>query len=144
MKTNHKFIIVSLVCGCLVLSNYADGQPFDLSWHTVAGGGGMNSTGGSFSLSGTVGQSDAQTPPVMSGGSFELAGGFWPGTSAICSCPGDMNGDTQRNGLDISQFVQCIIAGGACGCADVDGIPGVNTGDVSAFVSDVLAGSTCP
>jgi len=128
----------------MAFSHRVVGQPFDLSWHTVDGGGGINIAGGSFSLSGTIGQSDAQTPPVMTGGTFELVGGFWPGTSVVCSCPGDMNGDTQRNGLDISQFAQCVISGGACGCADVDGIPGVNMSDAAVFVTDVLASSTCP
>ena len=57
---------------------------------------------------------------------------------------GDMNGDGSRNGRDIQQFASCVIAGGACSCADVDGLPGVNMGDVAAFVTDVLAGAMCP
>lgn len=47
---------------------------FDLSWHTVDGGGGMNSAGSDFKLSGTIGQPDAG---VLTGGDFELTGGFW-------------------------------------------------------------------
>ena len=47
--------------------------PFDLSWSTFDGGGGT-STGGSFTLNGTIGQPDAGT---MSGGNFSLACGFW-------------------------------------------------------------------
>jgi len=59
---------------------------FDLSWHTIDGGGGT-STGGSFALSGTIGQHDAG---VMSGGSFELVGGFWAvGGEPVLICIGD-------------------------------------------------------
>jgi len=55
------------------------GGPFDLTWYTVDAGGqaGYASTGGSFALSGTIGQPDAGPP--LSGGAFGLAGGFWSG-----------------------------------------------------------------
>jgi hypothetical protein len=102
MKTHRIFTLAGVAVACVGLQLRAAAQPFDLSWHTVdGGGGGMNGTGGAFTLAGTIGPSDEQTPPVMAGGSFELAGGFWPGTSCLCTCPGNMNGDTQRNGLDI-------------------------------------------
>lgn len=54
-------------------------QTFDLSWHTVDGGGAMSATGGSFELSGTIGQADAGGP--LTGGAFSLTGGFWPGAA---------------------------------------------------------------
>ncbi len=50
------------------------GGGFDLTWNTVDGGGGT-STGGSFSLTGTIGQPDAGAP--LSGGGYTLVGGFW-------------------------------------------------------------------
>ncbi len=46
---------------------------FSINWWTLDGGGGT-STGGVFTVSGTIGQPDAGT---MSGGSFSLTGGFW-------------------------------------------------------------------
>jgi len=49
------------------------GNGFDLTWSTVDGGGGT-STGGVFSLQGTIGQPDAGT---LVGGSYTLQGGFW-------------------------------------------------------------------
>ena len=49
-------------------------QPYAIDWYKIAGGGGT-STGGIFSVSGTIGQHDASGP--MSGGSFSLTGGFW-------------------------------------------------------------------
>ena len=39
-------------------------------------GGGGTSTGGVYSVSGTIGQPDAG---LLTGGSYTLAGGFWPG-----------------------------------------------------------------
>jgi hypothetical protein len=48
---------------------------YALDRFTVDGGGGT-SAGGGYSVTGTVGQPDAG---IMSGGSFTLAGGFWPG-----------------------------------------------------------------
>jgi hypothetical protein len=48
---------------------------YDLSWYTIDGGGAF-STGGSYSLSGSIGQPDAGS---LSGGSYTLVGGFWGG-----------------------------------------------------------------
>ena len=52
-------------------------QVFSLPWWTVDGGGGV-SQGGSYQLSGTIGQADAG---LLSGGSYALQGGFWGGES---------------------------------------------------------------
>jgi len=52
----------------------ADGQ-YELSWYTIDGGGGQSS-GGDFTLTGTIGQPDAA---YSKGGNYELLGGFWPG-----------------------------------------------------------------
>src|SRR5215813_2935580 len=51
----------------------ARGQSFAIDWFAIAGGGGASS-GGNYSLVGTIGQSDAG---IQSGGSFLLSGGFW-------------------------------------------------------------------
>jgi hypothetical protein len=51
-------------------------QTYDLSWHTVDGGGATWSSGGTYSLGGTVGQPDAGN---LAGGSYTLGGGFWQG-----------------------------------------------------------------
>jgi hypothetical protein len=136
---------MGIFVGSVVFSLHAGAQTFDLSWHTVDGGGGMNSSGGAFSLSGAIGQPDAQSPPVMVGGAFELIGGFWP-VANVCYCLADMNGDGKRDGRDIQQFVNCVVAGGDgnCYCADVDQANGVTVADVAMFVNDLLAGTTCP
>lgn len=51
------------------------GGPYQLTWSTVDGGGGVSS-GGPYTLVGTIGQPDAA---YSSGGDYELLGGFWPG-----------------------------------------------------------------
>ena len=56
---------------------------YSLDWSTLDGGGGT-STGGVYSVSGTIGQPDAG---AMSGGSFTLVGGFW-GIVAALQTPG--------------------------------------------------------
>jgi hypothetical protein len=62
----------------LVLWSCATGlraQTFSIDWSTVDAGGGT-STGGVYSISGTIGQPDA-SPQGMTGGNYSLAGGFW-------------------------------------------------------------------
>src|SRR5829696_2437250 len=68
MKSIH-----SLFAAFLALATNATAQSFSIDWYTIDGGGGT-STGGGYSLTGSVGQPDAGT---MSGGSFSLDGGFW-------------------------------------------------------------------
>ena len=47
---------------------------YSLDWSTIDGGGGT-STGGVYSVSGTIGQPDAGGP--MTNGQYSLTGGFW-------------------------------------------------------------------
>ena len=57
---------------CFAASTSA--QSYAINWYKVAGGGGTSS-GGTFSVSGTIGQPDASA--TMTGGSFAITGGFW-------------------------------------------------------------------
>lgn len=127
----------------LIIGGLAHAQSFTIDWQTIDGGGVTTSSSGGFELGGTVSQADAGPVPPMIGGGFELVGGFWP-VAQVCNCPGDLNGDGQRDGRDIQIFVQCVISGGACACADVDQVNGVDVNDVSAFAIDILAGTGCP
>ncbi len=58
----------------IVPASAQSGGGYDLTWNSIDGGGAMFSTGGAYSLGGTIGQADAGT---MSGGSYTLNGGFW-------------------------------------------------------------------
>jgi hypothetical protein len=55
-------------------ANLVRAQSYSVDWFTIDGGGGT-STGGVYSVSGTIGQHDAGGP--MTGGNFSLTGGFW-------------------------------------------------------------------
>jgi hypothetical protein len=71
------------------------GLAFGLSvdWFTVDGGGGT-STGGAYSLSGTIGQTDAA---LLTGGNYTLQGGFWSLPEAV-QTPGAPPLDIARAG----------------------------------------------
>ena len=55
-------------------------QSYNIDWFTIDGGGGT-STGGVYSVSGTIGQADAGGP--MTGGDFAITGGFWSLLAAV-------------------------------------------------------------
>jgi hypothetical protein len=71
-------------------------QNFTIDWFTIDGGGGA-STGGGFSVSGTVGQPDAGK---MSGGNYTLDGGFW-GIVAAVQTPGAPLLTITRSGANV-------------------------------------------
>ena len=56
------------------------GGGYDLSWSTIDGGGGT-STGGVYSVSGTIGQPDAGA--TMTNGQYSVTGGFWALPTAV-------------------------------------------------------------
>ena len=53
-------------------------QSYAVDWSAIGAGGGT-SDGGSYALSGTLGQLDAV---VLGGGHYRVEGGFWPGVIA--------------------------------------------------------------
>jgi hypothetical protein len=87
-------VLLGLIIGSATVVYAQVGGGFDLSWNTIDGGGGTFSTGGAYSLGGTLGQPDAGS---LSSGQFTLNGGFWGGvlsvptstaTPALTSTPG--------------------------------------------------------
>jgi serine protease AprX len=64
-----------------------------------------------------------------------------------CGLKGDLNGDTYRDGRDLQQFVDCVIANDAyapgCACADLDSSGDLSSNDRILFV-DCLLGNGCP
>ncbi len=84
MKTTTAFFLRSFLCFLLSAFCFgASGQTYSIDWSTIDGGGGT-STGGVYSVTGTIGQPDAGT---MSGGNYTLQGGFW-GVVAAVQTPG--------------------------------------------------------
>ena len=75
MKTATLLVLTAVCVGfhAQAQTNYA------VDWFTVDGGGGA-STGGVYTVTGTIGQPDAGT---MSGGNYTLNGGFWGVIAAV-------------------------------------------------------------
>lgn len=67
---------VAWLGGLVVAMLGLQAQTYSIDWYTIDGGGGR-SVGGGYVLEGTIGQPDAG--PVLTGGGYELRGGFWPG-----------------------------------------------------------------
>ena len=89
------------ILASLALAFPAFGQ-YSITWYTIDGGGGTSS-GGSYTLSGTIGQPDAG--PSLSGGTFTLTGGYWAGAGETPNpCPGDYNDDGGVDGDDVIAF----------------------------------------
>ena len=80
VKFSSVRLTLALVLLLLVPAALAQtGDGYNLAWFTVDGGGGASS-GGLYTLSGSVGQPDAG---VLAGGSYTLAGGFWVAPSPL-------------------------------------------------------------
>jgi hypothetical protein len=75
MKT---FIATLVLAAMTALS--ASAQSYSINWYKVAGGGGT-STGGTYTVSGTIGQPDASG--ALTGGNYSLTGGFWALISVV-------------------------------------------------------------
>jgi hypothetical protein len=74
-----KNIFALLLVLCL-LTPAIHAQTYSIDWYKIAGGGG-SSTGGQYSVSGTIGQPDAGG--AMTGGGYSLTGGFWSLISVV-------------------------------------------------------------
>ena len=77
MKTKLALLLCLLTS---VLCLPARAQSYSIDWHTIDGGGGT-STGGVYSVSGTIGQPDAGGP--MTNGQYSITGGFWALPTAV-------------------------------------------------------------
>ncbi len=133
MRAKHTFVtltVLGILGGYIALAGIAE-PAFEISRTTIDGGGVMQSTGGDFELSGTIGQPDAG---VLEGGGFVLTGGFWFGLS-----PCDCNEDGGINLYDYSDFEACfsgpggILPDSTCACFDLDSDRDVDLRDAGAF-----------
>jgi len=78
---NNKPVMKKLLFSlALAVPTFAHAQTYSIDWFTIDGGGGT-STGGVYSVSGTIGQPDAGL--AMTGGNYSLVGGFWSIVAAI-------------------------------------------------------------
>jgi hypothetical protein len=138
MDRKYRKVVPGLVIGAFaVIASPA--QDFDLSWHTVDGGGAIHSTGGNFELSGTIGQPDTGAD-VLTGGEFELTGGFWPGT---CFLLGDLDHNGAVNISDLAQLLgnYGTTSGATYEDGDLDGDGDVELPDLAALLG--VYGTVC-
>ena len=70
--TDRKPLLLGLLLSLTPLALLA--QTYSIDWYKVAGGGGT-STGGVYTVSGTVGQHDAGGP--LTNGQYSVTGGYW-------------------------------------------------------------------
>jgi hypothetical protein len=131
--TKRRSIMLALpLCAIAGVASAAD---FDLSWHT------FDASAAAFELRGTIGQPDAG---VMSGGAFELRGGFWAGVGRPGSCFGDLDGDGQVTLTDLSLLLSNfgVPSGAMEGDGDLDDDGDVDLTDLSLLLS--AFGTMCP
>ena len=135
--------LLAVGVGVASARNSMSGPPsYDLSWHTFEPGG--TSTGGSFTLAMVIGQPDAGN---MSGGSFDLQGGFLPGT-VDPFCLGDVAG-VSPGFVDVNDLLAVLAAWGPCpGPCPPHCAEDVQGPDCSVDVNDLLLvlaqWGTCP
>ncbi len=128
----NRFIVVVALTAWMVSAFALQAQTFVIDRCTIDGGGAMRSTDRGFELSGSIGQPDASLP--LTGGSFELAGGFW-----FPHVPGDCNIDGGVNLYDFADFESCVVGpdqelpGPSCACFDRDADSDVDLRDFAEF-----------
>jgi len=91
---------------------------YRMDWYTIDGGGGT-STGGGYTLVGTIGQPDSA---YSSSGDYELLGGFWPG-GPMCVVEFE----------DFARFAESWLQTGAGLAGDIDMDTDVDVDDLSWF-----------
>ena len=120
----HVNIVFFVICLSLVSHTFAQsGGDYTLIWSTIGGGG--ISAGGNYSLSCIIGRPEAG---VMSGGDYELVGGFLPGPEN--NPPVANAGPDQAVEQESYEGTEVILDGS--GSTDVDSTPGTND-DINDF-----------
>lgn len=74
-KAQRRFVGAALIA--LVLVPALAGSQTTIDWWSIDGGGEIQSQGGDWTLSGTLGQWDGTEGNLLIGGSWQMTGGFW-------------------------------------------------------------------
>jgi len=132
--------LIARLAAAVVAVATANAGDFDLTWFTIDGGGGY-SAGAAFELEGTIGQPDASY--ALTGGGFELTGGFWAGAGAAAPCLGDLDGDGQIALSDLAIVLSNFgtPSGATPEQGDLDGDGDVDLTDLATMLS--LFGTAC-
>lgn len=135
MNAGYRLMITVLALAGTCAGRPAAGGDFELPWSTLDCGGGTMS-GGAWTASVTIGQPDAGE---MSGGGFDVTGGFWTDEGAI-ACPGDLDGSGD---IAFGDILAVLSAWGPCDACpeDIDGSGAVDFGDLLFLLG---AWGACP
>jgi hypothetical protein len=117
MKCRWILLFALFFAGATALGGY------NIDWFTIDGGGGRSS-GGSYVLTGTIGQPDADSSRA---GNYKLVGGFWGGGGScivefrdyaifadywlLGDLTGDLNSDAAVNFIDLQQLAEFWLRG---------------------------------
>lgn len=88
MSRRSTLLVAGVLTSAAPCALAQSGGPYEITAWTIDGGGIQNASGAGYTLSGTIGQPDAG--PRLSGGSFDLEGGFWPAALATGGCDADL------------------------------------------------------
>lgn len=129
MRAQERIAVLLLAAASVgLLSAAGSGGGVAISWHTIDGGGG-DSIGGGYELSGTIGQPEGV---AMSAGTLVLLGGYWSGASGRTR---GMLGDIDGNGaVDAADLAILLGAWGASGPGDLDGDGMVGAPDLAILL----------
>ena len=89
--------------GCtplMLIAAPAAAQPWSVNWNTVDDGGATFSTGGPYSVGGTIGQPDAGS---CTNATYFVAGGFW--SVVLSNCYANCDSSTIAPILNVNDFV---------------------------------------
>ncbi len=127
----NKHIPVATIFAISLLASRAAAHEYQITWYTIDGGGGT-SAGGSFELTGTIGQHDASAARV--GGTYSHRGGFWTDVN----CPADFNLDHAVNSQDFFDFLTAFFGTKSNADFNDDGV--VNSQDFFDFLAAFFDG----
>ena len=114
----------------------AQSQGYSLGWYRIAGGGGT-STGGTYQITGSIGQPDASG--AMTGGAYSLTGGFW---SLLAVPQGPFTYTTTNGTINITGYTG---SGGAVTIpSTINGLPVTSIGDKAFLNATSLTSITIP
>ena len=125
-RNNKRAVLLTILLLLSVALRQTIGQ-YEITWSTIDGGGGQ-SNGGQYVLTGTIGQPDAA---YSAGAQYELLGGFWPGGPF---CFVDFK--------DFARFAEHWLASGSGLAGDLDGDGDVDPEDLRRLADNWLG--YCP
>jgi hypothetical protein len=127
------FGVVVLIAAAAGAQKTRGPAAYEITWQSIDGGGGT-ATGDDYVLAGSIGQPDAG---AMSGGGFDLTGGFWTAeVEPVNTCPADIvprGGDGQVTIADITFVLSAF--GLPCNDCPQDVVP--PGGDNQVTIADI-------